>query len=39
MAKLTKRVVDAAEASNASVFIWDDGLKGRDRRWRQLMPR
>jgi hypothetical protein len=28
MAKLTKRVVDAAEAASAAVFIWDDEIKG-----------
>ena len=28
MAKLTKRVVDAAEASGAAAFIWDDEIKG-----------
>jgi integrase len=28
MAKLTKRVVDAAEAGSAATFIWDDEVKG-----------
>jgi plasmid stabilization system protein ParE len=28
MARLTKRVVDAAEAGSAAVFIWDDEIKG-----------
>jgi integrase len=28
MAKLTKRVVDAAEAGSAAAFIWDDEVKG-----------
>jgi hypothetical protein len=28
MAKLTKRVVDAAKAGSAAVFIWDDEVKG-----------
>jgi hypothetical protein len=28
MARLTKRVVDAAKASSAAVFIWDDEIKG-----------
>src|ERR1700732_1932117 len=28
MAKLTKRTVDAAEASGADLYLWDDGLPG-----------
>jgi integrase len=28
MARLTKRAVDAAEAGNTAVFIWDDEIKG-----------
>ena len=28
MARLTKRVVDAVEASSAAAFIWDDEVKG-----------
>src|SRR5262245_48949175 len=28
MAKLTKRVVDTAQAGSVAVFIWDDEIKG-----------
>jgi hypothetical protein len=28
MAKLTKQVVDAAEAGSAAVLVWDDEVKG-----------